>query len=384
MKRKGNLYEQMLSIDNILTAYKAARKGKGYQSGVKNFDKNFEQNIADIYRELVTNSYKISGYRTRTIYERKPRLIHILPFRDRVVQHLAMLFLEEIFVSTFTADTYSCIKGKGVHKFSFAIRKALKDESGTMFCLKMDVKKFYPSVKTCILKTIIRRKIKDPEMLEFLDGIIDSAEGLPIGNYLSQYLANFYLTYFDHWIKEQKQVKYYFRYCDDIIVLSGSKDYLRRVREGTIKYLKNRLELDIKGNHSIRPVTDKIFIDVAGYKHYRKYTHLRNTIKKAWARKVAKGISEESMSSYLGWAKHCNSINLIKIINSQHEQVLRLRPGAASKVHRAKNRHIRSAQYGNCSIRLENRPLKVSGQISTSVRYAGKNRWRGARCMDRF
>jgi RNA-directed DNA polymerase len=62
-----------------------------------------------------------------------------------------------------------------------------------------------------------------------LDEIIDSADGLPIGNYLSQYFANFYLTYFDHWLKEIKQVQYYFRYADDLVILHNSKAYLHKL-----------------------------------------------------------------------------------------------------------------------------------------------------------
>ena len=90
----------------------------------------------------------------------------------------------------------------------------------------MDIKKFYPSINHDILKQIIRYKIKDEELLQLLDEIIDSAEGVPIGNYLSQFFANLYLAYFDHWIKEILKVIYYFRYCDDITILGSSKEEL--------------------------------------------------------------------------------------------------------------------------------------------------------------
>jgi RNA-directed DNA polymerase len=84
----------------------------------------------------------------------------------------------------------------------------------------LDIKKFYPNIDHQILKQLLRRKFKDEDLLWLLDEIIDSAPGLPIGNYLSQYFANFYLTYFDHWIKEVKGVEYYFRYADDLVILS--------------------------------------------------------------------------------------------------------------------------------------------------------------------
>ncbi len=292
-------------------ADQTARRGKSKQHGIINFDKNYDQNIADIYRELATNTYKTSKYTTRTIYETKERIISILPYRDRVVQHAIMNIMEPIFVSTFTADTYSCIKGKGIHAASRALKSALKEEEYTRYCLKLDIRKFYPSVDNLILKSLLRKKIKDQELLKLLDGIIDSAPGLPIGNYLSQYFANFYLTYFDHWIKEQKEVKHYFRYADDIIILAPNKEYLHRVLAGISKYMSQRLNLQVKSNYQIFPVAAR-GIDFVGYVHYHTHVLMRKSIKKSFARKVSKGINKLSLASYLGWAKHCNSRHLLK------------------------------------------------------------------------
>lgn len=311
MKRIGNLYESIISIDNLLLADQTARRGKSKQHGIINFDKNYDQNIADIYRELATGIYKTSPYTTRVIYETKERIISILPYRDRVVQHAIMNIMEPIFVSTFTADTYSCIKGKGIHAASRSLKRALKDEPSTKYCLKLDIKKFYPSVDNLILKSLIRKKIKDQELLNLLDGIINSAPGLPIGNYLSQYFANFYLTYFDHWMKEQKGVKNYFRYADDLVILAANKEYLHRVLAGITKYMGQRLNLQVKGNYQIFPVASR-GIDFVGYVHYHTHTMMRKTIKKSFARKVSKGINKLSLASYMGWAKHCNSRHLIK------------------------------------------------------------------------
>jgi len=311
MKRIGNLFENICSIDNLLLADKLARKGKAKQSGIIEFDKNFDQNIADIYRDLITGTYKTGTYRTRTIFERKERVISILPYRDRIVHHAIMNLLETMFVSVFTTDTYSCIKGKGIHAASRALREALCDVVGTTYCLKLDIKKFYPNVDHAILKVLLRKKIKDTELLALLDGIIDSAPGLPIGNYLSQYFANFYLAYFDHWIKEQKAVKYYFRYADDIVILHHDKNYLHKALNGITAYLANRLNLTVKENWQVFPVASRS-VDFVGYKHYHTHVLLRPTIKREFARKVAKGINRSSLASYLGWCKHANTKHLIK------------------------------------------------------------------------
>jgi len=86
----------------------------------------------------------------------------------------------------FTRDTYSCVKGRGIHGLVKKLTKDLRyNVDETKYCLKLDIKKFYPSIDHDILKQIIRRKIKDKKVLKLLDEIIDSAEGVPIGNYLS-------------------------------------------------------------------------------------------------------------------------------------------------------------------------------------------------------
>lgn len=122
--------------------------------------------------------------------------------------------MEPIWVKIFTRDTYSCIKNRGIHALLQKLQSDLaSDPEGTKYCLKLDIKKFYPSINHKILKQIIRKKIKDKNLLKLLDEIIDSADGVPIGNYLSQFFANLYLAYFDHWVKEELKVKYYYRYA---------------------------------------------------------------------------------------------------------------------------------------------------------------------------
>jgi RNA-directed DNA polymerase len=318
MKRINNLYEQIYSIDNLYLADQKARKGKN-SHGIRIHDKDSDANIWALHLMLRNKTYKTSAYTTFTIFEPKERIIFRLPyFPDRITHHAVMNIMEPIFVSTFTADTYSCIKGKGIHAAAEAVKVALKDVPGTEYCLKLDIKKFYPSIDHHILKALLRRKIKDQDLLWLLDGIIDSAPGLPIGNYLSQYFANFYLTYFDHWIKENKGVKYYFRYADDLVILSDSKPYLHQLLADIRQHMDRELKLTIKQNYQIFPVQDR-GIDFVGYRLYHTHTLLRKSIKQNFARMVARRKNPESVASYYGWAKHCNSKNLLKKL--LHERV---------------------------------------------------------------
>lgn len=314
MKRIGNLYQQICSLDNLQLADTKACKGKGWQYGVQLHIKNRKQNIVRLKAMLDNKTYATSPYTIFKIYEPKEREVYRLPFfPDRIIHHAIMNVLEKIFVSVFTADTYSCIKGRGIHAAAGKLKTALVDQPGTMYCLKLDIKKFYPSIDHDVLKQLLRRKIKDKDLLWLLDEIIDSAAGLPIGNYLSQYLANFYLTFFDHWIKEVKAVKFYFRYADDIVVLADNKPYLHQLRADITEYLGDNLKLTVKENHQVFPVASR-GIDFLGYVFYHTHTLLRKRIKQSFIRMLAGNRNSASVAAYQGWAKHCNSRNLLKTL----------------------------------------------------------------------
>lgn len=311
MKRIGNLYSKIYEMDNLVLADKIASRGKSRQYGVRNHRKNPEANLLLLQQLIKDKAYTTSTYKTFTLMKPKVREVFCLPyFPDRIAHHAIMNVLKPIFNASFTADTYSCIEGKGTHALSFALRKALRDVPGTTYCLKLDIRKFYPSIDHDILKALLRRKFKDNDLLWLLDGIIDSADGVPIGNYLSQYFANFYLSGFDHWIKEQKQVPYYFRYKDDMVFLSDSKEKLHQLLADIKQYLHDHLKLTLKSNFQIFPVAAR-GIDVCGYVHFHTHVLLRKTIKKTFARRLSRFFYWEVIAAYYAWAKHCNSKKLL-------------------------------------------------------------------------
>lgn len=315
------MYQNIISIENLQLADSIARKGKAKQPGVIEHDKNRDGNIIALHESLVNKTFLTSCYTIFKIYEPKEREIYRLPYYpDRIVHHAIMNILEPIFVKTFTADTYSCIKGKGIHNAVEVMKSALTDRTNTVFCLKMDIKKFYPNVDHAILKQLLKRKIKDADLLHLLESIIDSAVGLPIGNYLSQYFANFYLSYFDHWIKEVKSVKYYFRYADDLVIFGSNKPALHNLLSEIKGYLSTKLNLTVKKNYQIFPV-DKRGIDFVGYVFYHTHVRMRKSIKQAFARAIASKKNNASIASYKGWAKHCNSKNLINKLLPSHEHI---------------------------------------------------------------
>ncbi len=319
MKRINYIYQKICSVENLQLADSIARQGKLSQPGVIMHDKNRDENILKLHEMLKNKTYKTSEYTTFTIFEPKERIIYRLPyFPDRITHHAVMNILEPIFVSSFTRDTYSCIKKRGIHSAAAAIKIALRDEVGTQYCLKLDIRKFYPNVDHDVLKHLLRKKLKDKDLLWLLDEIIDSTDGLPIGNYLSQYFANFYLTYFDHWIKEVMRVKYYFRYADDLVILADNKPYLHKLLSEIKEYMSNNLNLTIKDNDQVFPV-DTRGIDYVGYVFRHTHTRLRKSIKQNFARMLSKNKNDKSIASYKGWAIHCDSKQLLKKL--LHEQI---------------------------------------------------------------
>jgi len=309
MKRKGNLYETIISLDNLKNAVKLAKKGKLKQFGVKKFLENQEENLNILHELLNHRKFKTSEYSEIQIFEPKPRVIARLPFyKDRILHWAIMLQLRDIFVKSFIAQTYSGIKGRGIHKASYDLRKVIKKYD---YCLKLDVKKFYENIDHNILKTLLRKKIKDKELLTLLDEIIDSYHsGLPLGSLVSQYFANFYLSYFDHFIKENLKVRSYFRYMDDMVILSNNKEELHNIFADIEIYLKC-LKLEVKENYQIFPIK-KRSIDFVGYCHYKTHTLIRKSIKKNY-------IKSKNKERWNGWFTHGNTVNLRrKYENNQH------------------------------------------------------------------
>lgn len=332
MKRVGNLFEQVVDINNLRLADENARRGKLKSYGVKKHDQNREANLLALQEQLKNGTFRTSDYHVFIIYEPKEREIYQLPYYpDRIVHHALMNILEPIWVSTFTADTYSCIKGRGIHKCARDTRREMLDDpAGTQYCLKIDIRKFYPSIDHDILKRIVRRKLKDERLLCLLDGIIDSVEhGVPIGNYLSQYLANLYLTYFDHWVKETLGVAHYKRYADDMVFFAQDKETLHRWLHAIRAYLRDELHLTIKRNWQIFP-TDTRGVDYVGYVFRHTHTRVRKRIKQALCRRVAqlnkqmnrpkhptRDQYKQAIASWWGWLKYCDSRHFVKQLKSK-------------------------------------------------------------------
>lgn len=321
MKRVGNIYPRICDENNIRSAIMHASRGKTNRENVKKVIENIDYYVDEIYNLLINKSFKASPYEKKEIIDgvrNKKRIIYKPRFfPDQIIHWCLMQQIEDILSKPMYYYSCASIKGKGVKLASVYIKKILKqDFKNTKYCLKMDITKYFPSIDKDILKNKIRRVIKCDDTLWLIDEIIDSCEqGVPIGNYTSQWFANFYLQELDHFIKEKLHVKYYVRYMDDIVIFHSNKKKLHYIRKEIEKML-NKDKLKVKSNWQVFK-TDSRPLDFLGYKFYRSHTELRSNLalrikrraKKIYKKKYITVKDASSMIAYYGWIKSPNSRN---------------------------------------------------------------------------
>lgn len=325
MKRHGNLFHRIVSLPNLWTAHCNARKGKRHYAGVQLVNDEGERLLRELQASLIDKSFTTSPYRTRQVHKPKERTIYILPYYpDRIVQHAVMNVIQPIWDNIFIHDVYSAIPGRGLHAALAHLDEFLEDADRTKYCLQFDIKSFYPSVNHDILMNLIRRKIKCRDTLWLLEDVVRSPGGrtnIPIGNYLSQYFANIYLNWFDHWLKEDKRILYYIRYGDDAVILDYSKRFLHELLDEIERYLQDKLDLRLNPKTQIYPV-DARGIDFLGYRTFRHFRLLRKRSADRFKAKVQE-IREHhaemsaqhivsSIMSYVGWLEHGDCYNLLR------------------------------------------------------------------------
>lgn len=246
------LFEKMISGENINLAFEKAIKNKRFRPDILKFSFNREKNLDYISRRLKDGTYRHSGYFNFVVNDSKKRIIWAAQFRDRIVHHILYSILNPIFEKSFIFDSYACREGKGVQKAIKRCQKFIRVASGggyskkDIYCFKGDIQKYFDSIDRKILKQIIRKKIKSPGLLWLIDLIIDShigEKGMPIGNLTSQLFANIYLNEFDHFVKDFLKVRCYVRYMDDFVILDADKMKLFKLRDLIREFLNDKLNL---------------------------------------------------------------------------------------------------------------------------------------------
>ena len=244
-------YQDIISTNNLLEAWREFLRGKRKKLDVQEFQHSLMDNVLDLHRDLKNTTYVHGSYHAFNISDPKPRNIHKASVRDRLLHHAIYRKLYPHFDKKFIHDSYSCRVGKGTHKAIHRFKNfstiVSNNHTGTCWVLKCDMRKFFASIDQNILMNIVARDIVDQDTVNLLEGIVRSfhigviVKGLPLGNLTSQLLVNIYMNEFDQFVKHALKVKYYIRYADDFVFLSQDKVKLESLIPKIANFLENEL-----------------------------------------------------------------------------------------------------------------------------------------------
>lgn len=330
LKRKvfHNIFEKIISLENLFLAWKEFSNGKMKKADVLQFKFNLEENLFQLHSDLKNKTYQHSHYTAFNVCDPKLRRIHKACVRDRVLHHAVFRILYPIFDKSFIFDSYSCRNEKGTHRAVLRLeqfcRKASRNNHKTIYALKCDIKKFFDSINQEILLELIGKKIDDENAIRLIQKIIESFDaGLPLGNVTSQIFANIYLNELDQFIKQKLKIKYYLRYCDDFIIISENEAYLRRLIPVIGDFLEKELKLNLHPDKIIirkwRQGIDFLGYVVLPYHRVIRTKTKRRILKKIWLKHkmvreelVLEESFKQSLQSYFGVLKHCQGYKIKK------------------------------------------------------------------------
>lgn len=325
MRREKDIMKEVVSYPNIYAAIDEVLSGtmrKSTREG-REILEHRDEVIARLQGSLADGSFEIGDFYEKTIVEAgKERRIQVLTMETRIGANAVMRVVDEHLRRRFIRTTSASIKGRGMHDLMKYLRDdRRRDPEGTAYCYKADIKKFYESIDQEAVLNCVRRVFKDPVLLVLLEKFVHMMpKGLSVGLRSSQGLANLLLsTALDHPLKDGDGVPYYYRYCDDIVILGGSKKELWAVRN-RVHELVGAVGLQIKPNERVFPSSEGI--DFLGYVVYSgDHVELRKRIKKKMARKMAEVKSRKRRdvltASFYGMAKHANCNNLFQTLTGK-------------------------------------------------------------------
>lgn len=357
MKTIRNVFQEIVSFENLFLAWENARKGKRYRNDVLEYSDKLEENLIITQNELIYHTYNVGKYNSFYILVPKKRLIMSLQFKDRVVQWAFYQVLNPIFDKSFINDSYACRNGKGTHKAADKLQYWLRSterKAEQYYYLKLDISKFFYRIDHHVLINILKRKIHDKDVIKTLERLINCEDtnfglpsgmevdeipfdqrlndvGVPIGNLTSQMFANIYMNEADQFAKHKLKLKYYIRYMDDIIILHKDKKYLHEVKEEIEEFLNNELHLHLNNKTCIRPTS--IGVEFVGFRMWTTHKKLRkSTVKRMKSRlkylfeaykqgEITKESFDRAIASYRGIMSHFDSYGLRKYLNELYKYI---------------------------------------------------------------
>lgn len=306
MKRYGNLFDKVVSRDNIFLAFRDAKKNKRNKRSVYQFELNFGKEIDDLWYELHNGSYVPRPYYKFIVKEPKVREIYAPSFRDVVVQHALYRIVYPLFEKGFITQSHGCRKNHGCQSANGYMQDAMRNCDSESYFLQLDIKKYFYSFDRSILRKMLERKIKDRDVVSLLMKFAEyePARGVPIGNLLSQMYGLIYLDPLDHYIKRKLKVKYYVRYVDDFVLIGLSRDSADKCLIDIKEFIADELGLELS-RFTLAKI--KRGINFVGFRTWKTHKLVRKyaVIK---FRRACKFGRFESLPSMIGHAKDTQTL----------------------------------------------------------------------------
>lgn len=332
MKKISILYNHIISLENLLSAWEEFLSGKKQKRDVQEFGLRLMDNVFALQRDLLNRRYTHGSYQAFNICDPKPRNIHKAQVRDRLLHHGVYRILYPEFDKIFIADSYSCRLGRGTHRaikrFESFGRKVSKNSTRTSWLLKCDIRKFFASIDHAVLLRILEERIEDKDIVYLLKRIVKSFHsfqegvGLPLGNLTSQLLVNIYMNEFDRFVKHRLKIKYYIRYADDFVIFDTDRDKLLELTPKIANFLEEELKL------SLHP--DKVFVktlssgvDFLGWVHFPDHRVLRTATKRRALKALKESENINKLGSYAGLLGHGNQFLLREEFLKKAENLLK-------------------------------------------------------------
>ena len=214
-----NIYQIFTDIDFIKAIYyKMKSKPSVMTSGIDNKTINDlpinEDFFKQIAKEMKTEKYKPKETKRVLIPKKngKTRPLGIPIIKDRIIQQILKLLLEAIYDKTFCDYSHGYRPNRGPHTAA----KNLRTWYGISWFIEGDIVGYFDNIDHQILMTIIRKTIKDQQVIDLLwkflkagviiDGKkIETEKGVPQGGVISPILSNIYLNEFDKYMKNLKK-----------------------------------------------------------------------------------------------------------------------------------------------------------------------------------
>ncbi len=376
MNRKGYLSTQIATHENFSNAYWGYSAGKHGRREVRLFEADLDENLANLLHAYATRTWRTSPYVAKEVFYPKHRTVHKSAVPDHTIQWAALLPVERWLMDTFYYRSPACVPGKGTH---FFVRQEMQEltrcsQAELYYLVQLDIHHYFLNIDHQLMSLCIRKKIKDPILLHFIDEFINSfLQGIVLGVKLSQLLSGLYLAPFDrialncfgiaddpekyrYWQSRyvtdsivtcrtaaeaaeiNRGVEYlnqkfdgfvrrglysYSRFADNIVIKHSDKVFLRLMVELAIMTLTRDFLLPVNKNWAIRPTW--MGNDLCGYVFYHDRLMLRKKNKKALCRQVAKlrkkGLTDREIelacASRVGFAIHAQTRHLLKKLNME-------------------------------------------------------------------